>query len=110
KTSRRTVRSLPATGRGALRAARNHVLRRARTLRAGNGSAEPVLRDGGQSGKFAGQPVLGIPAERLHQGPGADYLLVVPGGARRLSGRWRGFDVKGPRLVFVNLFPLNRWG
>ena len=44
----------------------------------------------------AGQPLLGLPAARLHQGQGAGDLLVVPGRARGLPGRERRRDGEGP--------------
>ena len=56
------------------------------------GAGRPVLRDGRQSRQLAGQPLLGLPAARLHQGQGADDLLVVrcrAGTGRRRTTRYR---------------------
>ena len=76
----------------ASRVAGDHVVRRARAVRAGARSRGAVLRDGGQSRQLAGQPLLGFPAARLHQGPRADDLLVVRIRARGLPGRRRRRD------------------
>ena len=74
--ARRAVRPLP---RDRARRVRDHVVRRARALRPGDGPAGPVLRDGRQSRQLAGQPLLGIPAAPLRQGQGPDDLLVLRG-------------------------------
>ena len=75
--ARRAVRALPDAAARQSEFQRGDVVRRARALRPGHGAAEPVLRDGRQPRQLAGQPLLGLPAARLHQGQGADDLLVV---------------------------------
>ena len=49
--------------------------------------AESVLRHGRQPRQLAGQPLLGLPAARLHQGQGAGDLLVVRRRQRGLPER-----------------------
>ncbi len=70
------VHFLESAGHGG-EAARGHVVRRARAVRPGHRAAGPVLRDGRQPRQLPGQPLLGVPAPRLHQGQGARDLLVV---------------------------------
>ena len=53
------------------------VGRRAGALRPGGGAGRVGVRDGGQPGQFAGLKVLGVPAEKEHQGESPDDLLVV---------------------------------
>ena len=77
---------------------RSHLVRRARAVRPGHRPAEPVLRDGRQPRQFAGQPLLGLSAARLHQGQGARHLLVVRGGPGGLSGGEHRRDAEGSRF------------
>ena len=62
-----------------------HVVRRARALRSGQGARWPVFRHGRQPGQLPGQPLLGVSAAQLHQGPRAHDLLVV---RRRPGASW----------------------
>ena len=57
-------------------------VRRARALRPGDRARRALLHDGRQPRQLAGQPLLGLPAGALRQGPGADDLLVVREPAR----------------------------
>ena len=89
---------------------RGDLLRRARALRPGHRPAEPVFRDGRQPRQLAGQPLLGLPAARLHQGQGARDLLVVRRRARRtIMRKARGATLKRLGSVFVHFFTRTRW-
>ena len=57
------------------------------TVRAGHGAREALLHDGRQPRQLAGQPLLGLPAGALRQGPGAHHLLVVRAAGWR-TARW----------------------
>ena len=89
--------------------ARSHLVRRPRALRAGHGAARSVLRDGRQPRQLAGQPLLGLPAARLHQGQGAGDLLVVRCGAADYQDEGAGATVKGLGSVFAHFFTRTRW-
>ena len=54
-------------------------------LRSGHRAGRPLLHDGRQPRRLAGQPLLGLPAAVLHQGPGPVHLLVVRHARRRLG-------------------------
>ena len=60
--------------------------------------ADQYFMMGDNRDNSAGQPLLGLPAARLHQGQGAGDLLVVRVGARGLSGRGRRRDGQGTGL------------
>ena len=54
-------------------------------VRAGHGAGRPLFHDGRQPRRLAGQPVLGLPAAVVREGPRPVHLLVI-----RRSGRWIG--------------------
>ena len=101
------VHALPPARRRAVGVPRGHVLRRARALRTGHRPRESVFRDGGQSRQLAGQPLLGLPPARLHQGQGARHLLVCTRRAARTTRR--ATRVRGLGSVFVHFFTRTRW-
>ena len=74
------------------------VVRRPRAYGPVTVPAGSVLRDGRQPRQLAGQPLLGIPAARLHQGQGAVDLLVVRSRPRGLQDDGVGRDRQRPRV------------
>ena len=59
-------------------------LRPAPEIRPGDRARGPLLHDGRQPGRLAGQPVLGLPAAVLRQRPRPVHLLVVRRPGRRI--------------------------
>ena len=87
---------------GAVGVPRGDVVRRARALRPGDRAAEPVLRDGRQPRQLAGQPLLGLPAARVHQGQGAASSTGrTKRGARTIRRKAPAATSKGLGSVFV---------
>ena len=66
--------------------------------RSGDRARRPLFHDGRQPGRLAGQPLLGLPAAVLHQGPGAVHLLVVRHARRRLSAELVPRHALGPSV------------
>ena len=60
--------------------------RSAPQIRAGHGARRALFHDGRQSGRFAGQPVLGVPAAVVRERAGTVHLLVVRHAGGRLAG------------------------
>ena len=78
----RAVYALPVSAR---RRRRWPLAGPAAQIRSGDRAVRPLLHDGRQPRRLAGQPLLGLPAAVVHQGPGAVHLLVVRHPRRRLS-------------------------